>query len=467
MSDPQVQLSERELEILRLVATGATNQQIANGLGISVNTVKVHLRNVFGKIGAASRTEAALYAVRTGVISPEPDTAMQSVAVADDEPPEPVAAVTAAPVEERRSAPDRDRANTAMPAKSSARAREPKVHPLRRYTWPAGIALGVLLVALVTILLLQNAANPAPVASNGPQPVASVLMPNWTEHAALSQQFIGAAATSLNGSVFLIGGRVDGTPSDMVQRYDPGSDTWRPLAAKPTPVTDIQAVVLNSRIYVPGGETSDGAISDVLEVYDPQQGDWRTATSLPAPRSAYALAALEGRMYLFGGWDGEMQQADVFMYDPETDEWTPQTAMPTARAYSSAVTADGKMYVIGGENERGPLATNEQYNPVNEGRQPWSAQAPLLEPRSRFGMQSINNMVYIFGGVPDQAPASYDIRTDTWMLLQEPAPPQPLGVQPAVALRDASLFIISSDAEQTTSSTLEFKAVYMLTVPLQ
>src|SRR5262245_28469986 len=66
MSDSQI--SEREREILRLVATGATNQQIAQQLNISANTVKVHLRNIFGKIGAASRTEATLYAVRTGLV---------------------------------------------------------------------------------------------------------------------------------------------------------------------------------------------------------------------------------------------------------------------------------------------------------------------------------------------------------------------------------------------------------------
>ena len=71
INEPQPQLSEREQAILRLVATGLSNQQIANQLGISVNTVKVHLRNVFGKIGAASRTEATLYAVRTGLVEVE------------------------------------------------------------------------------------------------------------------------------------------------------------------------------------------------------------------------------------------------------------------------------------------------------------------------------------------------------------------------------------------------------------
>ena len=61
-------LSDREVEILRLVARGASNKEIAHELFISANTVKVHLRNIFTKIGASSRTEAAMYAVKTGIV---------------------------------------------------------------------------------------------------------------------------------------------------------------------------------------------------------------------------------------------------------------------------------------------------------------------------------------------------------------------------------------------------------------
>ncbi len=58
--------SARELEALRLLARGATNDEIAVGLGISIKTVESHLRRLFGRYGVLSRTELALLAVREG-----------------------------------------------------------------------------------------------------------------------------------------------------------------------------------------------------------------------------------------------------------------------------------------------------------------------------------------------------------------------------------------------------------------
>jgi DNA-binding CsgD family transcriptional regulator len=57
-------LTARELEVLGCLAAGMTNQQVASSLGISIRTVTVHVSNLLRKTGAASRTEAALWAVR-------------------------------------------------------------------------------------------------------------------------------------------------------------------------------------------------------------------------------------------------------------------------------------------------------------------------------------------------------------------------------------------------------------------
>jgi DNA-binding NarL/FixJ family response regulator len=68
---PLNQLSDREREVLVRVAQGHTNQQIASELFMSVSTVKVHLRNIFSKLNIANRTDAAVFAVREGLLGGE------------------------------------------------------------------------------------------------------------------------------------------------------------------------------------------------------------------------------------------------------------------------------------------------------------------------------------------------------------------------------------------------------------
>lgn len=62
------QLSERESDVLRLVAVGKANKEIARELGIGEKTVKSHVSSILGKLGLVSRTQAALHAVRIGLV---------------------------------------------------------------------------------------------------------------------------------------------------------------------------------------------------------------------------------------------------------------------------------------------------------------------------------------------------------------------------------------------------------------
>jgi DNA-binding NarL/FixJ family response regulator len=64
-------LTEREREVLVRVARGEANKEIARHLGISERTARTHVSNILGKLGLASRTQAALYAVREGLVPDE------------------------------------------------------------------------------------------------------------------------------------------------------------------------------------------------------------------------------------------------------------------------------------------------------------------------------------------------------------------------------------------------------------
>ena len=61
-------LSEREVDVIRLMADGAANKEIATGLAISESTVKTHIQTIFQKLGVRDRTEAVMQALRKGII---------------------------------------------------------------------------------------------------------------------------------------------------------------------------------------------------------------------------------------------------------------------------------------------------------------------------------------------------------------------------------------------------------------
>jgi len=71
-AEPQIEaLTPRETEVLQLMARGLANKEIARDLGIGEKTVKTHVSNILSKMGVLSRTQAALQAVRMGLVKPD------------------------------------------------------------------------------------------------------------------------------------------------------------------------------------------------------------------------------------------------------------------------------------------------------------------------------------------------------------------------------------------------------------
>ena len=67
-TDVEVPLTQRESEVLRQLALGLTNKEIAQALGISYETVKEHVQHILRKVGVSDRTQAAVWAVRKGLV---------------------------------------------------------------------------------------------------------------------------------------------------------------------------------------------------------------------------------------------------------------------------------------------------------------------------------------------------------------------------------------------------------------
>jgi len=65
---PRADLTAREVEVLRLTAKGLRNRDVARVIGRTEETVKAHLKNIMGKLGAADRTEAVMLALQRGII---------------------------------------------------------------------------------------------------------------------------------------------------------------------------------------------------------------------------------------------------------------------------------------------------------------------------------------------------------------------------------------------------------------
>ncbi len=394
MADAEIPLSEREIEVLRLVATGAANQEIARDLVISVNTVKVHLRNIFEKLGVQSRTEATLYAIRQGLVVV--DGVETAVAETSGE-------------------------SMAAPAASTA-----SLEPLA--WWQRVYVLAALSLALILLLLPALGRRERAAAADNPisdQPAAGVASlraetSRWTHLADLPTSRTRLALVAHNGRLFAIGGDRESGVTGQVEIYSPDTDSWSTGAPKPTPVSNIGAAVVEGRIYVPGGCIGLTSLTDRLEVYSPADDSWTEGARLPSPLCAYALATVDEDVYLFGGWDGQRFVNRTLVYDPNQDAWTERQPMPAVRGFAAAGAIQGVIYVVGGYDGVQEFADTYAYDVAND---TWTERAPMGVGRGGLGVAVINDKLYAIGGGWESYLATnerYDPSGDTWSAFESP-----------------------------------------------
>jgi DNA-binding CsgD family transcriptional regulator/N-acetylneuraminic acid mutarotase len=404
MSDHQspLELSEREIQVLQLVVTGASNQEIARQLVISPNTVKVHLRNIFSKLGVQSRTEATLRAIQEGLVT-----------------------VT----ENGASVVEAHEAGSPPPARTYLL--EPKL-PQVLPRWQQIYLFAVILItlSLATLPLFPGEAKtippPLPILYPRPTPIPPVQSrtssTRWITHTPLPGRRAGLALASFNQQLFAIGGVKDNNQATrLVEIYNPETEVWSEGTSKPTATTDISGAILNGKIYIPGGCTDRGKAVNTLEIYDPESDSWTEGASLPEGRCGYGLVAFQGKLYLFGGWNGDSFEDTIFTFTPEKDNWAVlEQKMPQPLGYIGAAALDDAIYIVGGYDGENEFGATYAFTP---GTGAWQEKSPLHERRGGLGLVSHNQNLYAIGGGWTRALShaeKYDPATDTWTNIEMP-----------------------------------------------
>lgn len=441
MASQKEELSERELELLRLVARGATNQQIARELTISINTVKVHLRNIFAKLDVESRTEATMAAVRMGLIQVETPL---DVPLAE------------------------------IPAESFTMTWPSPAHVPGRWERFYAIVAGAVAIALIVFSALGSkpeaaATNTAFLDESASTSEVNQQMPSrWTTRARLPTPRGRLAVVAADDAIYAVGGVSGGQVTGLLEQYLPGQDRWVVLSPKPTPVANVSAAYLNGKIYVPGGHAADGRVLDTMEVYDISAGTWTPGTPLPEPRSAHALASINGRIYLFGGWDGKRYVQTVLEFAPDTAQWRTLSPMPAALGFQAAAVVDSKVYLMGGYDGSREYAECYEYTPSLEGssQSPWRQRSSMSAPRGGASATAVGTSIYVIGGGWTGFLAyneRYEPQSDTWVRFATPLTGQWRNL--GVASFETRLYAIGGWSGEDLGINGEYQAIFRVVVP--
>jgi len=436
-------LSEREQELLKLVATGASNKEISNQLHISINTVKVHLRNIFSKLDVGSRTEAAMWAVQQGLVN----TGENEFSVESQKQDEIITQ------QDQNQTPN----------------------------WWSKIPLGIrpwLIIGLSGLFIILGFSvskvlrSPSEAPSDDNIPLnQNAEESRWTQLADMPTARAGLAAVTYDNKIYAIAGEGVGGVLNSNERYDPNSNTWEILSPKPIPVADVHAGLVGGKIYIPGGRLESGEVTDILEIYDPRTDAWSDGSRLPVGLSAYALVVFEGNLYIFGGWNGKSYLSSTYKYNPSQNSWTEGFKMPTARAFAGASVSGGKIFVLGGFNGEHALDVNEVYSPSldHEDENPWSHHFPM--PESRYGMSVLSvldDLYVIFGrqniSIPPTEPiVRSDIQEEEWEFLKTTPKDVFRGGETVIGTK---VFILGGETDVPLSGLWSYQAAFTVVIPI-
>ena len=190
----------------------------------------------------------------------------------------------------------------------------------------------------------------------------------WVRKQDMSRRRAAFGIGVVAGKIYAIGGTVDFQPEvpwrvDLVEVYDPATDTWTKRADMPTRRRAVKAVVIRDTLYAIGGSGwppagAGGPFLTTIEVYEPRINRWTKRPDMPNLRTVFFSVVIDEKIYLIGGLRvGDGHPVPVEVYDPATERWRVVSAKPTVKSPFGVAAVNGKIYIFGGKTEDRELSS--------------------------------------------------------------------------------------------------------------
>jgi uncharacterized protein (TIGR03437 family) len=255
----------------------------------------------------------------------------------------------------------------------------------------------------------------------------------WQTETPMTAALWQVAAVTDGRALFTLGGLTgaSGTTVNTLTRFDVGANSWTTLAPMIRAVSGHDAVLLNGKMYVPGGALGSGLVITNHQVYDVATDKWTEVLEPPVSSQFYALVAdaKNNAYYRIAGSRLGLSNpiADLLHYDIKANSWTQLSDLPEPRYGHEAAWIDGSIYVAGGADRNGGKQRCWRYDPATDF---WTEVASLNRAR-RFAVNAVgsdpagNPLWFVFGGddpntgLPLSNGEVYDVRNDRWIVLDD------------------------------------------------
>ncbi len=228
---------------------------------------------------------------------------------------------------------------------------------------------------------------------------------------------------SLGGLLYSFGGKTTSAVSTSSYTYDPGSNTWTPIASLPSARVFASAVTDGTYIYILGGADSNNGPTSTLWRYDPTTNSYLTLAPFTTATSGQGAAYLNGSIYRIAGEIDPTQGTStntVEAYTIATNTWAPVANYPQQLFGLAVLPLNGYIYTAGGDEYLGPVNKTYRFDP---GSNTWD-DGPIADlPGGAGNMASaLYNNRWILASAsssPNGNVLAWDPSTNNWSSLDE------------------------------------------------